>query len=160
MTKPKAEFIDPPRRERLASPIFDDDALERAARAMEAVSPAFLEWMQADVEKLQAARLAAEDADWSDMALAALFAAAHDVKGMAATYGFPLATQLSASLCRFIETDAGKAAARDLPQLVCAHVDAVRATLRDGITSSAHPVGRALVQTLERQVSALGVALD
>lgn len=157
MTK-KAEVIEPPRRERLQTPVFDANALERATRAMEAVSPAFLEWMQADVEKLHAARLAAEADGWSDATLTALFAAAHDVKGMGATYGFPLATQLAACLCRLIETDAGKAAARQLPQLVCAHVDAIRATLRDGITSSAHPVGRALVQTLEQQVAALCVA--
>lgn len=157
MTKPKAEFIPPPHPP-LHAPVFDEGALERATRALESVSPAFIEWMEADVEKLHAARLTAEAENWSEDGLHALFITAHDVKGMAATYGFPLATQLAASLCRLIETPAGKAAARQLPALVLAHVDAIRATLRDRITSSAHPVGRALVQTLEQQVNALGVA--
>jgi hypothetical protein len=102
--------------------------------------------------------LAAEEGSWSDAGLEVVFTAAHDVKGMGATYGYPLATQLAASLCRLIETDAGKAAARQTPALVTAHVDALRAVLRDGITSTAHPIGRALVTALEQRVEALGVA--
>jgi chemotaxis protein histidine kinase CheA len=161
MANPKVEFIDPrdaaPRTARLGKPVFDDSALTRADDAMKAMSGAFGEWLDADMAKLQAARLDAEHAAWSNQALDTLFAAAHDVKGMGATYGYPLATQLAASLCRLIETDAGKAAARQLPALVCAHVDALRAIVRDGVKSSGDPMGRALLQALEQQVDALGV---
>lgn len=107
---------------------------------------------------MQGARLAAERLNWSDQAFADLFAAAHDLKGMGSTYGFPLATQLAASLCRLIETNAGREAARAAPSLVTAHVDAIRAAMRDGVKSSANPLGRALLQALETRVEALGVA--
>jgi hypothetical protein len=42
--------------------------------------------------------------------------------------------------------------------LVEAHVDALRAALRDGVKTDAHPVGRLLLRTLEAEVEALGVA--
>jgi hypothetical protein len=37
-------------------------------------------------------------------------------------------------------------------------VDALRAIVRDGVKSSGDPMGRALLQALEQQVDALGVA--
>ena len=105
-----------------------------------------------------AARLEAAKAGWSDAGLDAVWRAAHDLKGMGGTYGYPLVTQLAASLCRLTETEAGKSAARVNPALVDAHVDGLRAALRDRIASDAHPLGRALVQTLEAKVRDLGVA--
>jgi HPt (histidine-containing phosphotransfer) domain-containing protein len=162
MSKPKVEIIDPrqaaPRVARLDKPVFDVHALDRASDALKQVSGSFGEWLEADVGKLQGARLAAERQGWTDQALQDLFAAAHDLKGMGATYGFPLATQLAASLCRLIETNAGKDATRAAPSLATTHVDAIRAALRDGIKSSANPVGRTLLQALETRVDALGVA--
>jgi hypothetical protein len=138
--------------------VFDQHAVTRADDTLKAMSGSFGEWLVGDVAKLQAARTACEDAAWSDASLSRLFAAAHDLKGMGSTYGYPLATQLAASLCRLVETDAGKAAARATPALACAHVDALRAAVRDGIRSAGNPVGRALLEALETRVDALGVA--
>ncbi len=142
----------------LAQPIFDEEAIARADKTLEAMSGSFEQWLDADVRNLQAARTAAEGANWSVTSLASLFATAHDLKGMGATYGYPIVTQIAASLCRLIETDAGKQAAAAHPALVCAHVDAIRAALRDGMKSDEHPVGKALLQALDAQVAALGVA--
>jgi hypothetical protein len=77
---------------------------------------------------------------------------------MGGAYGYPLVTQLAASLCRLIETDAGKFAARQRPALVKAHIDALRAAARDRIATAEHPIGRALVAALEAEVEHLGVA--
>jgi chemotaxis protein histidine kinase CheA len=162
MSKPKVQIIDPrdvsPRAGQLQMPVFDAEALTRADETLKAMSGSFEQWLEADVQKLQAARTAAEQGAWRDDRLAALFAAAHDLKGMGATYGYPLVTQLCASLCRLIETEAGKRAARANPELAAAHVDAVRAAVRDRIATTGHPLGRALVAALEAQVAALGVA--
>jgi len=160
MSTPKAQFIDPRTtgRRALQQPIFDPNALKRADDAMKAMAPSFDEWLDDDVRKLQIARVAAQNADWSDGALDALFSAAHDLKGMGGSYGYPLATQLAASLCRLIETDAGKAAARINPGLVLAHVDSLRAAVRDRIASADHPIGKALIAALEAEVEQLGVA--
>jgi chemotaxis protein histidine kinase CheA len=160
--KGKAQVIDPReagrRAPQLAHPVFSEEALARADKTLEAMSGSFEKWLDADMAKLHAARLQATEAGWTDIALDAIWRAAHDLKGMGGTYGYPLVTQLAASLCRLTETEAGKSAARANPALVDAHVDGLRAALRDQVTSDAHPVGRALVQTLESKVRQLGVA--
>lgn len=158
----KAKIIDPReagvRQFDPKQPVFDADALSRADETMKAMSGSFEKWLDADAQALQGARAAAEAANWDDGSLDTLMRAGHDLKGMGGAYGYPLVTDIAASLCRLIETDAGKAAARANPSLVCAHVDALRAAIRDRIASDAHPVGKALVQALEKRVAALGVA--
>lgn len=158
----RAQFIDPrgsrPRTFGLKQPVFDAAAVARADDTLKAMSASFEEWLDADAQNLQTARTAAEDANWSTASLDALMHAAHDLKGMGATYGYPLVTLLAASLCRLIETDAGKATVQANPALACAHVDAIRAAIRDRMASGTHPVGKAIVEALEARVAALGVA--
>jgi chemotaxis protein histidine kinase CheA len=160
--KGKAQVIDP--REtghlppKLAQPVFSEEDLARADKTLDALSGSFEQWLEGDIAKLQATRLVAVADDWNDAALDALWRAAHDLKGMGGTYGYPLVTQLAASLCRLTETDAGKAAARANSGLVCAHVDSLRAAVRNRIVSDKDPLGGALLHTLEAQVSRLGVA--
>ncbi|MGE0597027.1 MAG: Hpt domain-containing protein [Hyphomonadaceae bacterium] len=162
MSKPQVQFIDPKEFDRAAvelkKPVFDAGAVARAEEALKAMSGSFQQWLDEEVTKLQAARLACEASGWSGDAIEALFSAAHDVKGLGATYEFPLATQIAASLCRLIETDAGRAVAAADPKLVLAHVDAIRAVVRDEVRTADHPVGRVLTRALEAQVAALGVA--
>jgi dienelactone hydrolase len=162
MTEPAAELIDPRdaglRTLDLKQPLFDAEALARADAVLEAMSGEMFGWLEADVVRLQRLRVAAERAGWSAASLEALLAAAHNIKGAGATYGSPLATRIAASLCRLIETDAGKASARRDPALAAAHVDALRAAVRDRISLDAHPIGRALLRALEARVEALGVA--
>ncbi|HRP10681.1 MAG TPA: Hpt domain-containing protein [Terricaulis sp.] len=162
MSKPKVQFISA--REAgmplldAAKPVFDADAVARADETLQAMSGSFQQWLEADIRKLQQARLDAEHAAWSDPALEQLWGVAHDIKGMGESYGYPLATHMAASLCRLIETPAGRAAARAKPALVTAHVDTLRAIVRDQIKSIDHPIGRALMQTLTAQIEKLGVA--
>lgn len=162
MTESAAELIDPRdaglRTLDLAQPLFDAEALARADAVLEAMSGEMHGWLEADIVRLQRLRVAAEKAGWNAAQLEALLAVAHDIKGAGATYGSPLATRIAASLCRLIETDVGKAAARRDPALAAAHVDALRAAVRDRISLDAHPIGRALLRALEARVEALGVA--
>lgn len=162
MSKPYVQLIHPrdvglPILEGKA-PIFDADAVARAEQTLQAMSGSFQQWLEADLRRLQQARLAAERAEWSDAGLEQLMCVAHDIKGMGASYGYPLATDIAASLCRLIETPSGKAATRGSPGLALAHVDALRAVVRDHIKTEEHPVGRALLQTLDGEVERLGVA--
>lgn len=162
MSKQNVQIINPrevaPRVLDIQKPVFDQKALVRADQTLKALSGSFDQWLEADVARLQAARISAEQHGWTDDGLHGVFCAAHNLKGMGATYGSPLATQLAASLCRLVETDAGKTASRANPSLVSAHVDAIRAALRDNIGSANHPIGRALLEALEAQVARLGVA--
>ncbi|GAM99172.1 hypothetical protein U91I_02814 [alpha proteobacterium U9-1i] len=162
MAKSNVEMIDPREVGRrvleLKRPVFDDAALARADEAMQSLSAAFPQWLEEEVSKLQIARLAADSAAWEAVWLDPLYGAAHDLKGLGTTYGYPLVTQIAASLCRLVETDAGKAATAANPGLARAHVDAIRAAVRDKIKSAGHPVGAALVKALNAEVEALGVA--
>lgn len=162
MSKPKVQII-PARDAGLPvidgpGPVFDADAIARADETLKAMSGSFQQWLEADIRRLQQARIEAERAAWSDPALEEVMGAAHDIKGMGQSYGYPLATQIAASLCRLIETSAGKAAARANPGLVAAHVDTLRAIVRDRIQTSEHPTGRALLKALSGEVERLGVA--
>ena len=75
---------------------------------------------------------------------------AHDLKGLGTTYGYQLITRIAGSLCRLID-DKDKRVQAPL-DLVDAHIDAIKAAVRDEIKSDEHPVGRILVEELERRV--------
>ncbi|WP_395648048.1 Hpt domain-containing protein [Terricaulis sp.] len=162
MAKTVVEMIDP--RDQgagpldLKKPVFDPNAVARANEAIKAMAGEFQAWLERDVTRVQDARLAAEASAWSNATLETLLIAAHDLKGLGGSYDYPIVTQIAASLCRLIETDPGKTAARAEPSLVAAHVDALRAAARGQIRTDAHPIGRALLQALEARVAALGVA--
>lgn len=138
-------------------PAFDEAALKRAEAALASLSSEFQSWMEEEVTKVVNARNAARAAGWSDETLEALHGASHDAKGLGATYEYPIVTRIAASLCRLTETEAGKATARALPHLVEAHVEAMRAIVRDRVKAEDHPVGVALANELEGQVRSLGV---
>ena len=157
MTKPHTSPA-PRRVLDLKAPVFDAGAVARANDALKAMSGSFKQWLADDVARMQDFRQAGEGSGWQAGDFEGLFALAHDLKGMGGTYDYPLVTQLAASLCRLIETDAGKAAARTEPALIGAHVDALRAAVRGQIQTDAHPIGGALLRTLEARVEALGVA--
>jgi chemotaxis protein histidine kinase CheA len=161
MSSGKAQFIDPREHVRqldLKAPVFDAGAVARADETLAAMSASFEQWLEADIMRLQNARLAAERAEWSRPALGEVWGVAHEVKGMGGSYGYPLVTEIAASLCRLVETDAGKDAARQAPGLITAHIDALRAIARDRIQTAEHPIGRALSRTLAMEVERLGVA--
>ncbi|MBL8547935.1 MAG: hypothetical protein JNL81_15835 [Hyphomonadaceae bacterium] len=162
MSKPKVELINPRdtglRTFEMKKPIFDNGAVARADQALEAMGDELQVWLDADIERLQAARLRADAAQWTPLAQEDVHAIAHDLKGLGATYGSLLATQIAASLCRLIETDAGKALAHRDPSLARAHIDALRASVRDSINSTENKIGRAVLLALEARVADLGVA--
>lgn len=162
MSKPAVQFIDPRevglRTLDMKQPVFAPDAVVRADEALSEMAESMQKWIDADIERLQTLRLAAEAAHWDGRSVEALMGCAHDLKGLAATYGYPLVTSIAASLCRLTETEAGKAVVQRDASLARAHVDALRALVREDIRSPDHPVGKALWQTLESEVAKLGVA--
>ncbi len=137
--------------------LFDEDAIARAEAKLRDLSVEFDVWMAEEIDKLHHARLAAREAGWSDAALDALFAAAHDAKGLGATYDYPLVTEIAGSLCRMIETPEARLIARRRLPLIDAHVESMRAAVRDRVKTCDHPIGQALLRELRRHVEALGL---
>ncbi len=137
---------------RSASPCFNDEAIERAEAAMKALSTNFDEWLTTEIDRLEAARASARRAGFGDEALETLFLRAHDVKGVGTTYGFPLVTAIAAQLCRLLDNPHGRAAARETPALVDAHVDGVRAIVRSNLRAADDPIGLSLITELKSRV--------
>jgi hypothetical protein len=156
--KPKAQ-IAPPRntlRDKMGPPpTFDAQALARAEAALQSLAGEFETWMDQEVERITAARIEARRTGYAEAELAAIYACAHDIKGLGATYDYPLATLIAGSLCRLIETPAGRAKAAAHVAIVDAHIDAIRAAVAAGVKTGEHPVGRELLQTLQSRVVTL-----
>ncbi len=130
------EVITPPNELRKAiapSNPSDDDPVARAEAALVQLSSEFSTWMLAECERIETARQAIKLLGMTDHTHSALFRAAHDVRGEAATFGYPEVVGVADSLCRLLEHTPEMA---QIPLLlVDQHVDAVRAMTRE----SAHP---------------------
>jgi hypothetical protein len=101
------------------------DPVERAEAALAELAADFSIWMENECARLDAARNAVKATGITPGNRDVLFRAAHDIKGEAATFGYPLVAPVADSLCRLIEHTPDIA---QLPlRLVDQHVDAIRA---------------------------------
>ena len=123
--------------------------VERAEKALAGLSAEFAVWMDVECEKLDAARRGIAANGFTEAEKEALFHAAHDIKGEAATFGFPLLAPVADSLCRLIEYTPD--AARIPTMLIDQHVDAVRAIHREYSRSDA----KILASTLTKRLRAV-----
>jgi chemotaxis protein histidine kinase CheA len=104
---------------------IDLDPVERAEAALAELSADFSLWMDNECARLDAARNAIKASGLTQGSRDVLFRAAHDIKGEAATFGYPVVAPVANSLCRLIEHTPSLTL---LPlRLIDQHVDAVRA---------------------------------
>lgn len=116
-------------RKAIAAGADADDPVVRAENALNAISGEFGQWMDEECERLDRARQAVAAAGFVEANKDALFHAAHDIKGQAATFGFPFVAPAAKSLCRLIEHTPN---ASQIPlALVDQHVDSIRAIYRE-----------------------------
>jgi HPt (histidine-containing phosphotransfer) domain-containing protein len=106
-----------------------DDPVARAEKALAELSGEFKNWMTIEADRLSAAHAVVLRNGFTIENREELFRAAHDIKGDAATFGFPSAAAAAESLCRIIEH------APDLdqvpPELITHHINAVQAIVRE-----------------------------
>lgn len=106
-----------------------DDPVARAEKALAGLSDEFKSWMTIEADRLSAAHAAIVRDGFTTASRDELFRAAHDIKGDAATFGFPSAGAAAESLCRIIEH------APDLdqvpPELITHHINAIQAIVRE-----------------------------
>jgi HPt (histidine-containing phosphotransfer) domain-containing protein len=126
------EVITPPHPLRKAVALAGDpvdDPVARAEAALAELSSEFSTWMDSECERLEAARQDVKRNGFSQKTHDVIFRAAHDIKGEAATFGFPAVAGAADSLCRLIEHTPEM---QRIPlALVDQHVDAVRAIVRE-----------------------------
>jgi chemotaxis protein histidine kinase CheA len=104
---------------------IDFDPVARAEEALAELAGDFSVWMDQECGRLDAARNTIKASGITPGNRDVLFRAAHDIKGQAATFGFPQVAPVADSLCRLIEhvPDIARLPLR----LVDQHVDAIRA---------------------------------
>ena len=129
----------------------DIAALQRAQEALESLSTEFAGWLADDVKALVDAG-ARYGADPGDINRAALLRAAHDIKGQAATFDFPLMARVAGSLSRLLHEAPEESPLP--PKLIGAHVVAIQAIHRQAIAAVDHAPTLALLAELESQVGA------
>lgn len=133
---------------------IDPAAIAKAEAALQSLSGNFTQWLNDEITKLDGARQAVRAEGPTLENMESLYLRAHDLKGLGATYGFPLITRIAGLLCRLID-DKSKRLQAPLG-LIEAHIDAIKAAARDEIKTEEHPIGKILVQELESRIKDYG----
>jgi len=127
------------------------DPVKRAETALKQIKKEFRGWMNAECDALEAARAAIRENGIGEDSAERLLNAAHDVLGHADTFGYPLAGKIADSLCKLISSTADVSA---LPMpLVDAHVDAVRAVVREGVHDADNRTGGEILRRLSKLIA-------
>jgi len=143
------EVITPPntlRKAAVAAGVDDSDPVARAEAALKELAGEFPAWMHSECERLEAARLDLQQQPATQKTMDELFRAVHDIKGEAATFGYPAVVAAAESLCRLIEHTPD--VTRIPLALVDQHVDAVRAIVREHARTDLGPIALALTRRL------------
>ena len=124
----------------------EDDPVARAEAALAALSGEFGSMMDEECDRLDKERRAVQKHGFTKATTEKLFHAAHDIKGQAATFGYPAVASAADSLCRLIEYTPDTT--RIPSRLVDQHVDAVRAIYREYTRSDAQDLAAILSSRL------------
>jgi HPt (histidine-containing phosphotransfer) domain-containing protein len=146
------QVITPPNRLRkvieTTIPVDGDHPVKRAEKALAQLATQFTAWMSAECERLDSARNAVVQSGFTQETRDALFRAAHDIKGEAATFGYPAVALAAESLCRLLEHTPD--VTRIPMSLINQHVDAVRAIARESLRAGAAEIADALTKQLRK----------
>lgn len=127
----------------------DEMSVAAADAAMKDLSGDFQNWMGDEVNRLIAAYEQFRDAKSSERDVSNLFRAAHDIRGQASVFGYPLASEIAGSLSKLLD----KIEPDYLPiQLIAHHVDAVKAVYRNNIRDHANPVATQIIFNLRKAI--------
>lgn len=135
---------------------IDMEAIERAEKAMERLSVSFDMWMDDEVETLRKAHQGTKSEGMSGDARKALFRAAHDIRGEAATLGFPLVGQAAGSLADLLSMLPEDVEIPDA--LIEGHVQGINAMLRENATGDDNKTAVDLVNCLREASNRLLMA--
>ena len=143
------EVITPPHAMRKAVSVTasaDDDPIARAEAALVQLSSEFSDLDAGGMRAPGSGPSGRQAVGFTDKTREALFRSIHDIKGEAATFGYPEVAGVAESLCRLIEHTPGSA--RIPIALLDQHVDAVRAIIREQRAPTSPKWPRALTRRL------------
>jgi chemotaxis protein histidine kinase CheA len=122
------------------------DPIARAETALNQIKKEFRGWMSAECDALEAVRGEIREKGRTEILIEQLFNSAHDIIGHADVFGYPLAGRIADSLCQLVTRAPD---ARRIPMtLIDAHVDAVRAVVREGVHEADDRTGNEIYRRL------------
>ncbi|KZD11369.1 hypothetical protein [Oceanibaculum pacificum] len=155
----KIEIIHPPNRLKARVSVagggggIDNELLRRAESAVARYTSEtdFAEDIHGDIIRLQEAltsleRLQDNQAEF----LMAMYEIAHDIRGVGETFGYPIASRLANSLCRFLEGRMHVSPAEK--EILGAHIDALSMVIERKLQGDGGDDGRDLVEAIESLV--------
>jgi chemotaxis protein histidine kinase CheA len=125
---------------------IDMGVVERAEAALASLKGEFSGWMNTECERLEQARTSLHRNGQNAATLELLFRTAHDIKGDAATLGYPLAGTIASSLGRLVYH--WPKGSRLPMQLVDRSVEAIRAVVRENVRHPQDPSGSEVAEKL------------
>ncbi len=126
---------------------LEDAEIAEIEMTLEQLTPQMDDWLKRDIDRLIMARNAfVLDVDRTETTTN-LHRAAHDLKGLGVTYGFPIISVIADTLCSAMQkaNDTGQT---PHPDLVNAHVDAMRAVVNLNLRNLDESVASELVHGL------------
>lgn len=131
---------------------IDEQALRAAQKIFEEMSEDYPDWVNGQLDALyELHRRCVDTPELRRGLFEQITALAHDLKGQGGTFGYPLVTAFATSLNRFsaIRTDI----ADSHVEIIKAHIDAMRAVIRDRIKGDGGEIGHALQKGLEQVIA-------
>lgn len=123
--------------------------------AVEHMAIDFEAWMRETTDALHLLWQQLSSKSLNPQTLEALMRTALEVKSLGETYGYPLATRVAHSLCRLVVKMQNGPENPVHKVFVEAHVQALKAIMRDNIKNAENPIGIALASELEANVAKL-----
>jgi hypothetical protein len=128
------------------------DPIARAETALGQIKGEFRNWMSAECDTLESVRAMIHDGGASEETIERLFNASLDIVGHASVFGYPLAGKIADSLCRLISRSGEPV---KIPAaLIDAHVDSVRAVVREGVHEANNRTGTEIYERLAKLTDA------
>lgn len=156
MAEDDLEFITPPNMLKSKVSVgglgaVDEAAIKRAEEAIAGMTDEYLEWVQQDIEQIDAAcqQLKLNETDRSEK-LQEIFQTAHDIKGQGGSFGFDLMTIIGNQLCRLIEK--ADSDDPDLVGVISVHVDAMKLIISTKLKGKGGSDGESILAGLDKVV--------
>jgi hypothetical protein len=156
MSETAAQTITPPNPLAKAIPgggpaKIDPNVLRQAEQAVEDLQDDYPSWAQKDIDSLRAAvDDAQKDPGVLPQAIAEIYKCALDLKGQGGGFGYDLITSIGDLLTKFME-EREAVSTRDF-EIICAHVDALQAVIRQDIKGDGDKIGNQIVDGLSELV--------
>jgi chemotaxis protein histidine kinase CheA len=133
---------------------LDKNLLAEAEKAIEAFGEGFTDWLQEDLDNMEAARLQLSQGENPERALADLYRIALDLKGQGTSFGYDVVSAVGGSLTDFMLPikEAGTTLTPLQLEVVTAHVGAIRAVFSEELKGDGGATGQALLNGLARIV--------